>query len=110
MPHNELNALRVLLHLTFMPILRWVLLFLYADEEAKAQTPSKRQSQNTNQDLLELHYRLGKMSPTVTDMLLQPHGTKNYLLRRKIIFIFLNTIISINCLININCNISQYDY
>lgn len=56
--HSVLRALHVLLHLIFMAILRWILLLLYTDEEAKAQKPSKWQSHNTNQVLLELHYRL----------------------------------------------------
>lgn len=41
-----------------MAILKWILLLLYTDEEAEAQKPTKWQSHNTNQDLLELHYRL----------------------------------------------------
>lgn len=63
MPGSALNALHVLLHLILVAILRRVLLVLHTDKEAKAQTPSKWQSQNINSVLPELHYRLlGKVS------------------------------------------------
>lgn len=41
-----LNALHALLHLILVAILRGVLLVLHTDKEAKAQTPTKQQSQN----------------------------------------------------------------
>lgn len=98
-PGNVLTSPHTSLHLMFTAILRWVLLLLYSDEKVKAQTPSKWQGQKTNWDLLELHYRLlGKCHPL-------GQRTKDYQLRHKKIFIFLNTSISINCQISFNVNL-----